>query len=183
MKKTPNFLERVHPIIGHRTAKRMAALALFVLATVGVGCTMNDAEFRELPADGAELPILRQVSRVHSHETRAMQVVVRNSAGLAKVPLEEIPVDFNKEMLLVITLGRVPSDQYRVQIDRVFREGGALQVEATIEEPGPGAPLAPASPYCIAVVPQCELNVINFLAEAPSRERTWSQSEPGFGLK
>ncbi len=112
-----------------------------------------------------------------------MQVVVRDSASLAKIPLEDIEVDFSREMLLVITLGSVPSDSYRVRIDRVFREGGSLKVDATIVQPPPGAPLVPASPYCIAVVPQCELNVLNFMPEPPVRDRTWTQSEPGFGRK
>ncbi|MBX3395163.1 MAG: protease complex subunit PrcB family protein [Phycisphaerae bacterium] len=134
-----------------------------------------------MPSDGEELPILREVVRVHSHETRAMRLVIRDSAALAKVPLEQIPIDFDHEMMLVITLGRVPSDQYRVKIDRVVREGGELRVESSVVQPPEGAPLVPSSPYCIAVVPKCELNVAGFSSNPPARQRTWTQSEPGFG--
>lgn len=159
---------------------RNLVMCLFLVSATGA-CIDTNASLHELPADGESLPILNQVSRVHSHETRAMQLVVRDAATYAKVPLESIDVDFEREMLLIVTLGRVPSDQYRVHINRVFREKGVLKVESFVEQPPPGAPLAPASPYCIAVVPQCELNVDRFSPIPPDRQRTWSQSEPGLG--
>lgn len=157
------------------------SLIAALLLCSGLNCVPPDATIRQEPADGEELPILSQVNRTHSHETRAMQLVIRSEAAMAKVPLEEIDVDFSRNMLLIITLGRVPSDQYQVRINRVVRRGGKLVVDATVVLPPDGAPLAPASPYCIAVVPQSELNVERFTPDPPTRERTWSQSEPGFG--
>ncbi len=143
-------------------------------------CNDGGRSIHEIPADGEELPILRQVSRAHSHEQRAMQLVIRDAASLARIPLEDIDVDFNREMLLIVTLGSVPSDQYRIQITRVYRKGSLLFVDSQVDAPPPGSPIAPAGPYCIAVVPRSDLNVANFLPSPPRRDRTWTQSEPAW---
>jgi hypothetical protein len=153
----------------------LTILALALLLAVG-GCREYTDDVRELPLDGEELPILRQSSGVHSHETRAMKVVVRDAATLARIPIEDVPVDFTREMLLIVTLGRVTSDQYRVAIDRVWREGPTLRVRIVVTSPPPGAPLAMASPFCIAVVPRCDLNVAGFAPEPPERVPAWQQS-------
>lgn len=133
---------------------------------------------RELPLEGQELPILHRAAGTHSHETRAMQLVIRDPATLAQVPLEDVPVDFAEEMLLVVTLGRVTSDRYSIDIARVWREGNRLRVETAVTSPAPGSPVMMASPYCIAVVPRCDLNVADFETEPPQRERSWEVSEP-----
>lgn len=131
-----------------------------------------------MPADGEELPILRRVAGTHSHETRAMQIVVRDPAMLARIPLADVSVDFSEEMLLVVTLGRVTSDRFAVDITRVWREGGRLRTEVTVSAPAAGAPIAMASPFCIVVVPRCDLNVADFSPEPPQRTRSWEQSTP-----
>jgi hypothetical protein len=148
----------------------------FVLA--GPACREGHGRLRELPADGAELPILDTRSGTHSHESRAMQLAIRDPAALAQVPLVDIPVDFSTEMVLIVTLGRVPSDLYAVNIDRVWRDGRQLRVATTVTMPPAGAPPVVASPYCIAVVPQCDLNVAGFSSTPPQRTRSWEQSAP-----
>lgn len=140
-------------------------------------CHLGRLRDHSLPPEGSDLPILRQITRAHSHETRAMRIVIRDQAALARIPLTDVPVDFNKEMLLVVTLGRVPSDQYVVRIQRVWRKGGKLRVVTRLSRPAPDAPIVMASPYCIAIVPRCDLKVSGFLPEPPERDRTWSQSE------
>jgi hypothetical protein len=128
--------------------------------------------------DGAELPLVSQINGTHSHETRAMHLVIRDTAALARVPIADVDVDFSNQMLLIVTLGPMTSDQFAVKIDRVWRDGHELKVATTITSPPPGAPIAMSSPYCIAVVPRCDLNVNGFAAEPPARERSWSQSAP-----
>jgi hypothetical protein len=144
----------------------------------GLGCHESTHDMRPMPADGEELPILRRVTGTHSHETRAMQVVVRDSAMLARIPLADVSVNFTDEMLLIVTLGRVTSDRYTVDVTRVWREGGKLRAEVTVTSPAAGTPVAMASPYCIAVVPRCDLNVADFAVEPPQRTRSWEQSTP-----
>jgi len=142
-----------------------------------MACNDSHTGIRPFPPDGSELPILRQISRTHSHEQRAMRIVVRDQAQFARIPLEDVPVDFKQEMLLIVTLGRVSSDQYAVKVDRVWRDGGKLRVTTSLSRPKPNAPISVASPYCIAIVPRCDLNVSGFLPEPPPRDRTWGQSE------
>ncbi len=107
-----------------------------------------------------------------------MQVVVRDPAMLARIPLADVSVNFADEMLLIVTLGRVTSDRYSVDVTRVWREGGRLRVEVTVTAPPPGVPIAMAAPFCIAVVPRCDLNVADFAVEPPQRTRSWEQSTP-----
>lgn len=158
----------------------LRAMLLAAAALLG-GCHELRDDLHVVPADGEELPILRQSHGAHCHETRAMQLVIRDTATLARVPLADVAVDFSREMLLVVTLGRVTSDQYSVNVDRVWRDGPRLRVATTVDSPPPGAKMVMASPYCIAVVPKCELNVAGFSPQPPTRTRSWQQSEPPAG--
>lgn len=106
-----------------------------------------------------------------------MRLAIRNAADLSQVPLDEFHVDFDKEMVLIVTLGRMPSDQYRVRITGVHRERGRLIADVEVIRPPADAPLVVASPYCVAIVPRCDLPVEGFATRPPKRHRTWSQSE------
>ncbi len=159
-------------------ASWLSRAAFILAAALSGGCHELRDDLHFTPADGEELPILRQTHGAHCHEVRAMQLVIRDAATLAKVPLVDVAVDFSREMLLVVTLGRVTSDQYSVSVDRVWREGPRLRVAATVNSPPPGVPTVTASPYCIAVVPKCHLNVVDFSPQPPPRTRSWQQSQP-----
>ena len=155
------------------------SIALLLTLFLSIGTACHDAQHdMQMPADGEELPILRQVTGAHSHETRAMHLVIRDPIALSQIPLQDVPVDFSSEMLLIITLGRVTSDQYAVAINRVWREGHVVKVAADVKYPTGQAAVAMASPYCIAVVPRCDLNVSGFSAQPPVRERSWEPSAP-----
>lgn len=153
-------------------------LGLAVIAILLTACHQPRAGSGVTPAPGEELPILHKIHGVHSHETRAMQVVVRNASTLAQIPLSDVPVDFQNEMLLIVTMGRLTSDQYVVDISRVWRDRGVLRVETSVTAPPAGVPTVMSSPFCIAVVPRCDLNVADFSNEPPFRARSWMQSEP-----
>lgn len=146
------------------------------LLTAG-GCSLHEQRREPLPGDGESLPVLRTWSRTHSHEARPMRLAIRHPADLAMIPLDEFDVDFSREMVLIVTLGRVPSDQYRVQIDGLRRERGQLVADVTVVQPPDDAPVVIASPYCVAIVPKCDLPVRGFDTRPPARKRTWTQSE------
>lgn len=155
------------------TATRMIAWLCVGLALGWLGgCRELREEFHVTPADGEDLPILRQVQGAYCRESQAMQLVIRDTATLAQAPLADVPVDFASEMLLIVTLGRVASDQYSVKIDRVWREGPHLRVSYVVTSPPPGAPPVVASPYCVAVVPRCGLGVAGFSPQPPRQGRT-----------
>ncbi len=167
---------RVVPNLGSAKIAVSVALAL-TLTGVSAGCREYREGVHDLPAEGEELPILRQFAGTHCRETRGMQVVVRDAATLSQIPLGDLSVDFASEMLLIVLLGRVASDLYTVSIDRAWREGHQLQVAVTVQSPPPGAPMVMASPYSIAVVPRCDLNVADFAPEPPPRGGLWYESQ------
>jgi hypothetical protein len=161
----------------HRTRIGNLLCALGGALLLVAGCQEGRVQSVNTPEDGQELPILRQSAGTHSHETRPMKLVVRDTDTLAQVPLADVPVNFAEEMLLVVTLGRVTTDQCAVRIERVWRERGRLRVKVNVRSSG-AAPPVMASPYCIAVVPRCDLNVADFSAQPPKRTRSWDQSTP-----
>jgi len=142
------------------------------------GCNAPSPRLRDLPPDGAELPILRQVQGVHCHETLPMQVVVRDAATWAQIPLVDILVDFDEEMLLVVTLGRQPTEDVRVEVEQVWRDGYRLRVQTRVTQPTHALTTTISTPFCVAVVPKCDLNVAEFSNAPPPRNRTWNPSEP-----
>lgn len=128
----------------------------------------NDARQSSwMPEDGAVVPILRQYAGMDCGEPAAMQTVVRTADQWLRVPWINEPVDWDKEMALALTLGPVVSDQHSVRITRVWRAGRQLRVAVASAPPPPGAPLVRASPYCIAIVPMCELGVAGFSGDPP----------------
>src|SRR5262249_49396754 len=141
--------------------------ALFAVMGLTSACSELNDRAAPLPPDGDDLPIVNQVAGIHSHEDRPMRLVIRDQSLLAQVPLVDVPVDFHTQMLLVVTLGRCVSDQYQVQINRVWREGPVLKVDYQARGPSGEAPVTISSPYCIAVVPRCDLNVDGFAAALP----------------
>ena len=162
-----------------RTCLRPVSSYIAALLVIwgALGC-QGEGQVQQVNSEQAvELPILRSRNGAHSHENRAMQLVIRDAATLAKVPIVDIPVNFDREMLLIVTLGRVMSDQYSVEIDRVWREKSKVRVSTRVTQPAAGAAPTIATPYCIAVVPRSDLNVAGFLATPPPRERSWSASE------
>jgi len=153
------------------------------LALIGAGgCDDPAAHVRMMPEDGSDLPILRHAEGAHSHETTVLRVVIRDAETWSQLQVAEMPIDFEREMALVVTLGSVMSDRCRIVIERVWREGHRIRVRTRTISPPPDAPLEPAAPYFIAVVPRCDLNVEGFSATLPRRNRPWVQSPPPGGL-
>ena len=156
----------------------MSSYIVAVLLVCGpFGCNREGGVQQSNSDQAVDFPILRSRNGAHSHENRAMQLVIREAATLARVPIVDIPVNFDHEMLLIVTLGRVMSDQYAVEIDRVWREKSKVRVSTRVTQPAAGAAPTIATPYCIAVVPRSDLNVEGFLATPPARDRSWGTSE------
>jgi hypothetical protein len=136
-----------------------------------VGCHEPRVRSVPPPPDGAELAIHHQVAGIHSREDRPLRLVIRDVETLARIPLVDVPVDFSREMLLVITLGRRISDQYSARINRVWRDGSALRVDYQTFVPPPDAPMVLCNPFCVAVVQRCDLPVKGFSPTVPLRRR------------
>jgi len=147
---------------------RNRCLRYVVLATiVPVGC--GGPTSRPTPPSSEELPILWERHGTASHVARPLRVVVRDAATLARLPITDVPVDFETQMVLVAALGPVPSDRAGVRITRVWRQGDRIHVQVRTLHPAEGGPGAPVrtSPYHVVVVPRSDLNVVGFSATVP----------------
>lgn len=155
-----------------RQSSRRQVLAVAIVALAAAGCHEPPKLFVEQFDDGDTLPILKQIRGAHCSEYTHMKVVIRDPATFVKLPIVDIPVDFAREMLLLVTLGEVASDQYEIRIERVWREGNRIRVDVKVSPPPPDAPLVQAAPFCVAVVPRSNLNVADFATDPPQRRRT-----------
>jgi len=147
----------------------MKCVALGVVLAVLAGCRVQAPErSRQVPAV-EEIPVLWQKSGTYSRLARAVRVVVRDRAALARLPLAEVPVDFETQMVLVCGLGPVPDDRRGVRIVRVWREGETIHVQERVvysDEPVVGD-LRPASPWTVAIIPRSDMNVAGYSTRLP----------------
>jgi len=117
-----------------------------------------------------EFPVLWEQYETYSRIVRPLRVVVRDRQTLAQLPITEIPVDFENQMVLVAALGRTGSAQVGVRITKVWQDADLIRVQVNSLHPGneKQGGLAPASPCHIVVVPRSDLNVAGFSPVVPS---------------
>jgi hypothetical protein len=99
-----------------------------------------------------------------------VHIVARDEPTLAQIPLAEVPVDFNTQMVLVAGLGPTPSDDMGIRIARVWEDNGRIKVQERQIHPGPDqkSGLNPASPWTLVVVPRSDLNVEGYTNRVPA---------------
>lgn len=121
------------------------------------------------PPPRTDVPILWEQSGTYSTLGRAVRLLIRDRAGLAQVPLTDIPVDFETQMVLVAGLGPTLSNEMGIRITRVWEEGGRLRVQERQVHPGaqktPG--VTRASPWTVVIIPRSDLNVEGFTTRIP----------------
>ena len=123
------------------------------------------AGFGALGRIGASLAHSNAAPWALDRMTQRMQVVVRREEDLARIPLVDSPIDFEQEMALVMTLGRTVSEQQSIRITRVWRQGRQLRVAIETAAPARELVLRESTPFCVAIVPKCELEVAGFKPE------------------
>jgi len=146
--------------------KRLALVLTVLACPISAGCSRAPGNEVELLADGATIPILRQKSASHSRFGRALRAAIYDDGALAMMHIDIGPVDFDREMVLIAAMGPVPSEDYRIRIQRLWRHGSSLRADVQIHYPPPESPRhgRKASPYHAIVVPRCRLNIDNFEA-------------------
>lgn len=147
---------------------RVLLLGLVVVAS---GCALGPASRGPRLADGAEIPILRDVSGSLSSIQRSLRLAIHDPGTLAMLPVRIGPVDFDREMVLFAALGPTASEDYTIRITRVWRDGSVLRaaVEITYPPAEGGTSRRRASPYHAVVLPRVPMNVEGFDSQPPSR--------------
>ncbi len=134
-----------------------------LMTAVLSGCSLTGSA---PPVEQVEdLPILWDKAGSYCNRTTPLRLVARNRAEMALCPISEVPVDFDHEMVLAATMGRVLSDGYAIRIERVYRQGSVIKVDVRIYRPPPvsqPSDIRPACPYHVVVVPRSDLNVEGF---------------------
>jgi hypothetical protein len=120
-----------------------------------------------LPSAAASVPLRNLGKGASSGIKEPTEEVIRNQAawdkfwarhaGQANAPAPEI--DFSKDMVIAVTLGRKTSGGYSIQISKVEAVGDRLKVSVVRTAPAPGAMTTQAltAPFHMVVVPQSDL--------------------------
>lgn len=159
--------DRVWLSVGGLLAACMDVAVLACLALTG--CTGATSGPSRDASAAEDFPILWQKSGTHSQLIRRVRILARDRATLAQVPLTEVPVDFETQMVLIAGLGPTPSSEQGIRIVRVWRQGSRIRVQERPIHPGadqnPG--LEPASPWTAVVIPKSDLNVEGYTTQVP----------------
>lgn len=137
-----------------------------LLALAGCAATPPDGASVQVQEDQ---PILWQKSGTYSRIARPARVLIRDAATLAQVPVAEIPVDFQTQMVLLSALGPTPTNDFGILIARVWQQGSRIRVQERQIHPGltEKRGLEPASPWTMVVIPRSDLNVEGYPAVVP----------------
>lgn len=144
-------------------------IGLIALLAGGLSCAATDKQPAADVSPLEDLPILWEKSGAYSRIRRMTRVVARDPATLAQLPVTEVPVDFDAQMVLIVGLGPTPINELGVRITRVWRDGSRIRVQERRIHPGVGSSpgFEPASPWTVAVVPRSDLNVEGFSTRVP----------------
>jgi len=140
-------------------------------AVMTSGCVQQEG--KNWLGSGDPFPEIREFAIKYTKEGKycgaktPLRLVVRDAAHMALVPVGDVPVNFETDMVLFVTLGQVYSDSYGIRIERVWQQGQVLKVGIAVAHPEPGemGVPQPCSPYYLAVVPKSDLNVEGFVTE------------------
>jgi hypothetical protein len=131
------------------------------------GCLLGHSPVSDEP--GPDFPILWQAGGNDLMIQKGFNLVIRDQAGLSQIPIQEIDVDFTKQMVLIAALGPAKTPDIDIQIKRVWREKNQIRTEILILRPADAENdvLQRRSPYHIVVVPRSDLNIEDFTTSVP----------------
>ncbi len=160
----------IHPYWHHVAGTVLLAGACLMPGATSIGCsTQRSADRRDAAAE--DIPILWQAGGTYSRIGRPVRILARDPATLAQIPLTDVPVSFDTQMVLIAGLGPTPNSEQGIRIVRVWREGSKTRVQERLLDPGGerSTGLEPASPWTVAVIPRSDLNVEGYSTRVPGR--------------
>ncbi len=164
--------------------RRVSCQGILSLAlTATVGCSWSTSSGGDTEVESEDFPILWQKAGAYCSRTTPLRLVARNRAEMALCPVPDVPVDFEREMVLAVTMGQVTSDQYAIRIHQVWRDGPLIRVNVRVYRPLPSTQpsIKLACPYHVVVVPRSDLNVDGF-SSTPARSGTYRGRTVPLGL-
>lgn len=146
--------------------RNIAWLSPFLIALLSGCSTANSSP----EIEKVEMEISYEASGTYSRIGRPVRLLVRDQATLEQLPLGEVKVDFDQQMVLVAALGSTPTSDFGVRIVRVWQQGARLRVQERRIHPGldQEVGLHPASPWTLVVIPRSDLNVDGYSVQVPA---------------
>ncbi len=149
---------------------RLPGVGVMALCACLAGCTTTPKSAP--PADPPEeIPILDSTSGSYSRLKSPVRIVIRDAATLARLPLAEVDVDFDTQMILLAGLGPTYQEGTGIRITRVWREGSRIRVQERTISGGMtqvGQPQR-VSPWTMVIVPRHGMNVEGYSTQVPAR--------------
>ncbi len=146
---------------------RPASLGFAFAATLAgmASCRFDDLR-RDFPAEHEAMEPLRERVGTFSNLSRRVKWVIHSPGELALMPVDVGPIDFEREMVVLVGMGPTPSPDYAVRLKRLVRDAGVLRAEIEYLYPPDGAAgsASPASPYHAVVMPRSDLRIEGFTA-------------------
>jgi hypothetical protein len=152
--------------------KRLTMM-MMPIVLVATGCSWSGSAY-DAYVEVEDFPVLWETAGSYCNRTIPLRLVARNRAEMALCPVGDVPVDFDEQMVLAVTTGRVMSDRYGIRIGRVYRQGSIIKVDVETFRPTPTTQLSvqAASPFHVIVIPRSDLNVEGFSSRARSGQTT-----------
>ncbi len=152
-------------------------IRLFALITILLlaGCQSNSGSdgTAASPAAAAAtntepVPVLREMQGEDASLTAPGAALI-NDAKQTKVNLAPLEVDFERESVVIVSLGRQPTGNYGVKINSAQRKGAKLFVQGIAMQPKnlAIAPKTPTHPYAAVVIPKFNGTVHPEIVDAP----------------
>jgi len=121
--------------------------------------------------DNQELPVLWEHSGHDDRIKTQVRYIAHDAQALAKIPLVDVPVDFETQMVLIASPGPVRSPDVTIRIRRLWTAGPRIRSQIEVIHPTAQQkrPLKLFSPYHLIVVPKSDRNVEGFTSSLPKR--------------
>ncbi len=142
----------------HTTPKKLVAFIVMLNLSVFAGCASTSDEMPYTTMDLAQpVEILHTVVGGHPSLDQPGLKLISSQAQLDMLGSDDLigrPVNFNNEVVVLATLGEMPSSGYWIAITEVYQEGDTLQVYGMANRPGGDAMTGQVLtyPYCAIVV-------------------------------
>lgn len=156
-----------------RPVRRFVVLSLVLVTAVALagGCRTKKSGLTGQVPSVAPVSLLQQVQGDEPTIRNPQALIIQSQDELTKLnapKLAALKVDFAKQTLVVLSLGRQATDGYWVKINGLQEEGDSLYIQATANKPGVDAKVERKASYPFAAVIVAKVKATKAILEVES---------------
>jgi len=142
----------------HSTPQKLVAFFVMLSLSVFVGCETTSDEMPYTTMDLAQpVEILHTVVGGHPSLDAPGLMLISSQDQLDELGSDDLigrPVNFDNEVVVLATLGEMPSSGYWINVTSIYQEGDTLQVYGQANRPGGDTMTGQVLtyPYCVVVI-------------------------------